>query len=86
MCIRDSREWDTAFQADATKSFMPPAQIKMMIQMMRAQLENPNAAGGGDLGGSPLMNLFGAPPAAPTEPGTKKTAPKAGTPKGELKK
>jgi hypothetical protein len=68
------QEWDTAFQADATKSFMPPAQIKMMIQMMQSQLQNPNAAGGDALGGSPLLNLFGAPPAA--TPPAKTATPK----------
>ena len=51
------QEWDTAFKADASKSIMAPAQIKMMIQMLRSQLSNPDAAGA-DAGGS-LFNLLG---------------------------
>jgi hypothetical protein len=67
------QEWDTAFKADASKSIMPPAQIKMMIQLMRSQLSNPNAASpDGSAGGSPLLNLFA--PAADPKP--KAPAPK----------
>jgi hypothetical protein len=52
-------EWDTAFTADGTKSIMPPAQIKMMLQMMRTQLQNPAAAGAADsTGGFPLLQLL----------------------------
>jgi len=50
-----AQEWDTAFSCDSSKSIMPPAQIKMMMQMVRTQLQNP-AANGGD-GGSLLQFL-----------------------------
>jgi hypothetical protein len=53
-----AREWDTAFTADGSKSIMPPAQIKMMLQMMRTQLQNPAAGGGDSAGGFPLLNLL----------------------------
>jgi hypothetical protein len=53
-----AREWDTAFTADGSKSIMPQAQIKMMLQMMRTQLQNPAAAGGDGAGGFPLLNLL----------------------------
>jgi hypothetical protein len=53
-----TREWDTAFTADGSKSIMPPAQIKMMLQMMRTQLQNPGASGGDGAGGFPLLNLL----------------------------
>ena len=43
--------WDTAFTADTTKSMMPTAQIKAMVQMMRAQLQNASAGKGGGLEG-----------------------------------
>jgi hypothetical protein len=48
--------WDTAFTADGSKSIMQPAQIKMMMQMMRTQLQNPDATKGNGLGG--LLNLL----------------------------
>lgn len=51
-----AQEWDTAFSADGTKSIMPAAQIKMMMQMVRQQLQNP-AANSGD-GGFPLLKLL----------------------------
>jgi len=52
------QEWDTAFTADTTKSMMPPAQIKALVQMMRMQLQNMKAGkGGGGLEG--LLNLPG---------------------------
>jgi hypothetical protein len=53
-----AREWDTAFSADGSKSIMPQAQIKMMLQMMRTQLQNPAASGGDSAGGFPLLNLL----------------------------
>ena len=57
-----TQQWDTAFTADTTKSIFPPAQMKMMMQMMRGQLSNPS-----DAGALPLLNLFGQPPPpAPT--------------------
>lgn len=49
-----AQHWDTAFSADATQSIMPPAQIKMMLQMVRTQLQN----GGGDTPSLPLFNLL----------------------------
>ena len=52
-----AQHWDTAFTADGTQSIMPPAQIKMMLQMVRTQLQNPNASGG-DGAGFPLLNLL----------------------------
>ena len=55
-----AKQWDTAFTADTTQSIMPPAQVKMMMQMMRAQLQNPNAADGKGAD-FPLFNLL--PPA-----------------------
>ncbi len=51
-----AQHWDTAFTADGTKSIMPPAQIKMMLQMMRTQLQNPSA--GGDAAQLPFLNLL----------------------------
>jgi len=56
-----AQQWDTAFTADAAQSIMPPAQIKMMMQMVRSQLQNPNASG--DAGGFPLLNLLQPKPA-----------------------
>jgi hypothetical protein len=41
--------WDTAFTADTTKSMMPPAQIKLLMQTMRTQLQNGAAGKGGGL-------------------------------------
>jgi hypothetical protein len=41
--------WDTAFTADTTKSMMPPAQIKALVQMMRTQLQNVKPGQGGGL-------------------------------------
>jgi hypothetical protein len=49
-----AQQWDTAFTADTTQSIMPPAQIKMMMQMMRTQLQNPSA----DDGKGPDFPLF----------------------------
>lgn len=63
-----AQEWDTAFSADGSKSIMPPAQIKMMLQMVRTQLQNP-ASGGGKVGEFPLLELLN-----PKEP-AKKPAP-----------
>jgi len=76
--------WDTAFTANGAKSLMQPAQIKMMIDMMRTQMQNPNAPGlDGGTGGFPLLNLFGpsaqppsAPVAPPATPNGKAPAPK----------
>ncbi|HEY3900832.1 MAG TPA: hypothetical protein VGM54_19635 [Chthoniobacter sp.] len=48
--------WDTAFTADTTKSMMPTAQIKAIVQMMRTQLQNAPAGKGGG-----LESLFGLP-------------------------
>ncbi len=55
-----AKQWDTAFTADTTQSIMPPAQIKMMMQMMRAQLQNPGAADGKGAD-FPLFNLLPPP-------------------------
>jgi len=55
---RAATEWDTAFTADTTKSIMPAAQIKMMLQMVRTQMQNPAAAGADGSGGLPLLQLF----------------------------
>lgn len=52
-----AQHWDTAFSADGTQSLMPPAQIKMMLQMVRTQLQNPS----GDTPQIPLLNLFQPP-------------------------
>lgn len=52
-----AQHWDTAFSADGTQSIMPPAQIKMMLQMVRTQLQNPS----GDASQIPLLNLFQPP-------------------------
>jgi hypothetical protein len=41
--------WDTAFTADTTKSMMPAAQIKMLMQSMLTQLKSGNAGKGGGL-------------------------------------
>jgi hypothetical protein len=51
-------EWDTAFTADTTKSIMPAAQIKMMIQMVRTQMQNPSTTGADGSGGLPLLQLL----------------------------
>lgn len=51
-----AQEWDTAFTADTTKSMMPPAQIKAMVQMMRSQLQNMKEGKGGG-----LESLLGVP-------------------------
>ncbi len=56
--------WDTAFTADTTKSMMPPAQIKMLMQTVLTQLQNGTAGKGGGLDG-----LLGLP--APQEGGGK---------------
>jgi len=48
--------WDTAFTADTTKSMMPAAQIKALVQMMRTQLQNGQMGKGGGLDA-----LLGAP-------------------------
>jgi hypothetical protein len=82
--------WDTAFTANGAKSLMQPAQIKMMMQMMRTQIQDPNATGLDAGGGFPLLNLFGpsnpaaggagAPAATPRPPASKAPAP-ANTPK-----
>jgi hypothetical protein len=70
--------WDTAFTANGTKSIMQPAQIKMIMQMMRTQMQNPGAATP-DASGLPLLNLFGPAPGAPgATPGG---APKAPAPR-----
>jgi hypothetical protein len=34
-------EWDTAFSADSSKSGINPAQVRMMIELMRSQLQPP---------------------------------------------
>ncbi len=47
--IPGAQAWDTAFTADTTKSIMPPAQIKAMVQMMRTQLQNTQPGKGGGL-------------------------------------
>jgi hypothetical protein len=59
--------WDTAFTANGAKSFMQPAQIKMIMQMMRTQMKDPSAAGP-DTGGFPLLNLFGPSSTTPGAP------------------
>jgi hypothetical protein len=43
--------WDTAFTADTTKSMMPPAQIKLLMQTVLTQLQNGSAGKGGGLEG-----------------------------------
>jgi len=53
-----AQEWDTAFSADGAKSIMPAAQIKMMMQMVRMQLQNPAANGGDGAGGLPFLQLL----------------------------
>lgn len=55
-----AKQWDTAFTADTTQSIMPPAQIKMMMQMMRAQLQNPKDSDGKGAD-FPLFNLLPQP-------------------------
>jgi len=66
-----AQEWDTAFSADGSKSIMPPAQIKMMMQMVRAQMQNP-AATGGDAGNFPLLQFLNPQePAKKPEPAAK---------------
>jgi hypothetical protein len=42
---RAKQEWDTAFTADPAKSAMPPAQIHLIIEMMKAQVK-PQKNGG----------------------------------------
>jgi hypothetical protein len=64
-----AQQWDTAFTADGNKSIMPPAQIKMMLQMVRAQLQDPAGNGADGAGGLPLLQLLN-----PQEP-AKKPAP-----------
>jgi hypothetical protein len=64
-----AQHWETAFSADGSKSIMPPAQIRMMLQMVRAQLQNPAANGADGAGGFPLLQLLN-----PQEP-PKKPAP-----------
>ncbi len=34
-----TQQWDTAFTADPKKSALPPAQLKMMLDMVRAQMK-----------------------------------------------
>lgn len=58
-----AKAWDTAFSADGKKSIMPAAQIRMLIQGMRAQMADPAAASKSGLG-LPFLNL-GQPPASP---------------------
>lgn len=61
-----TKEWDTAFSANGAKSIMPPAQIKLMLEMVRMQMKNPPPAGSPDAsGGLPFLNLFGPQPGAP---------------------
>jgi hypothetical protein len=72
--------WDTAFTANGAKSIMQPAQIKMMMQMMRTQMQNPGAPGP-DANSFPLLNLFGPAPGTPPAPGVK---PKAEDGKGSV--
>lgn len=64
-----AQEWDTAFSADGSKSIMPAAQIRMMIQMVRMQLQSPAAKGADGAGEFPLLQLLN-----PQEP-AKKPAP-----------
>jgi hypothetical protein len=59
--------WDTAFTADTTKSIMPKAQLKAMVQMMRTRLQNASTGKDGGLEG-----LLGLPA---TEGATEKPAP-----------
>jgi hypothetical protein len=61
-----AEHWDTAFTADPAKSIFPPAQMKMLMEMMRGQLQNPGAAS--ESNAFPLLNLFGQPPATPAAP------------------
>jgi hypothetical protein len=68
--------WDTAFTANGAKSFMQPAQIKMMMQMMRTQMQDPNATGLDTGGGFPLLNLFGPSAPVPGGPGTRGATPR----------
>ena len=37
--VPTTTQWDTAFTADPAKSVVPPAQLKMMLEMVRAQLK-----------------------------------------------
>jgi|GEM_PF-1803671 len=71
--IPANQAWDTAFTADIIILIMPPAQIKMMIQMMRVQLANPDAAtaSGDQQPAFPLFNLLPSTPPAPTPEGAK---------------
>jgi len=76
--------WDTAFTANAAKSIMPPAQIKMIMQMMRTQLQNPNSPGP-DAGSFPLFNLFGpGGGATPGAPGATPQPPSGKAPGGRV--
>lgn len=52
-----AQQWDTAFTADSTKSIMPAGQIRMLLQMMKAQMQTPAAPGQESLQ-MPLLNLF----------------------------
>jgi hypothetical protein len=59
-----TEEWDTAFTADPSKSFMPPAQIRFMLSAMQKQMEQSKKDGvdplkGLGLGG--LDQLFSTP-------------------------
>ena len=36
-------QWDTAFTADPTKSAIQPAQMRLMLDMLRTQLQNGGA-------------------------------------------
>ncbi|EDY19193.1 hypothetical protein CfE428DRAFT_3370 [Chthoniobacter flavus Ellin428] len=62
--IPGTQVWDTAFTADTTKSMMPAAQIKALVQMMRTQLQNGQMGKGGG-----LDSLLGSP--VPQEEGGK---------------
>jgi hypothetical protein len=52
---RVSESWDTAFTADASKSLMPAAQIKAIIDLLRVQMQN--GGGDGNLPDFPLFNF-----------------------------
>jgi hypothetical protein len=60
-----TRHWDAAFSADGTKSIMPAAQMRALLQMMSAQTRDPTAPGssGPTPAELPLLNLFEAPAA-----------------------
>jgi hypothetical protein len=61
-----AQHWDVAFAADGTKSMMPAAQMRLLMQMMRAQMQpNPSPANGASKlqPELPLLKLFEMPPA-----------------------